>query len=52
MFYGCSSLKEINLSNFNTDKATYMGYMFFGCSEEFQMKIKSQYKNVNMKVFD
>ena len=32
MFYGCSSLKELNLSNFNTNNVTNMGYMFYGCS--------------------
>ena len=32
MFYGCSSLKEINLSNFNTNKVTNMSCMFEGCS--------------------
>ena len=28
MFCGCSSLIEINLSSFKTDKATYMKLMF------------------------
>ena len=32
MFYGCSSLRELNLSNFNTNNVTYMRYMFYGCS--------------------
>ena len=32
MFSGCSSLKEINLSNFNTVNVTNMGNMFCGCS--------------------
>ena len=32
MFYECSSLKELNLSNFNTDKVKYMSDMFNGCS--------------------
>ena len=32
MFNGCSSLKEINLSNFNTNNVTDMAYMFTGCS--------------------
>ena len=31
MFYGCSSLKDINLSNFNTNKVTNMDYMFGDC---------------------
>ena len=32
MFRGCSSLKELNLNNFNTNNVTNMSYMFGGCS--------------------
>ena len=32
MFFGCSSLKEINLSNFNTDNVNDMSCMFYECS--------------------
>ncbi len=32
MFRGCSSLKELNLSNFNNNNVTDMSYMFRGCS--------------------
>ena len=32
MFHGCSSLKELNLSNFNTNNVTNMRFMFDGCS--------------------
>ena len=32
MFYGCSSLKELNLNNFNTNNVTDMSDMFCGCS--------------------
>ena len=32
MFDGCSSLTNINLSNFNTNNVTDMGCMFYGCS--------------------
>ena len=32
MFNGCSSLKELNLSSFNTNNVSYMDYMFNGCS--------------------
>ena len=32
MFSGCKSLKEINLSNFNTNNVTNMSYMFWECS--------------------
>ena len=32
MFSGCSSLKELNLSNLNTKNVTDMSNMFSGCS--------------------
>ena len=32
MFSGCSSLKELNLFNFNTDNVTDMNGMFSYCS--------------------
>ena len=32
MFSGCSSLKELNLSNFNTNNVNNMHCMFSGCS--------------------
>ena len=32
MFSGCSSLKELNLNNFNTNNVTDMRSMFEGCS--------------------
>ena len=31
MFEGCSSLKELNLSNFNTNNVTNMAIMFSSC---------------------
>ena len=31
MFYRCLSLKELNLSNFNTDNVKNMTHIFFGC---------------------
>ena len=31
MFSGCYSLKELNLSNFNTNNVTNMRGMFYGC---------------------
>ena len=33
MFYGCQDITEIDLSNFNTSKLTYMYSMFSGCSQ-------------------
>ena len=41
MFFGCSSLKELNLSNFNTNDATNMYNMFGRCPEQLKMKMKS-----------
>ena len=32
MFSGCSSLKELNLNNFNTNNVTNLSWMFYGCS--------------------
>ena len=32
MFYNCSSLKGLNLSNFNTNNVDNMSNMFYGCS--------------------
>ena len=32
MFSGCSSLTNINLSNFNTNNVKDMSGMFYGCS--------------------
>ena len=49
MFYGCSSLKEINLNNFNTNNVTDMSDMFSGCLDE--LKIKSQFKNFKEEAF-
>ena len=31
MFFGCNSLRSIDLSNFDTSKVKYMGSMFCGC---------------------
>ena len=52
MFYGCSSLKELNLSNFNTNNVTNIYGMFYECSEQLKLKIKSQYKNLKKMAFD
>ena len=41
MFNGCSSLEELNLSQFHTDSVTNMDNMFSGCSEQLKMKMKS-----------
>ena len=32
MFYKCSSLEELDISNFITGNVTDVGYMFYECS--------------------
>ena len=54
MFVGCSSLKELNLSNFNTKNVEKMNNilnMFVGCSEELKKQIKEKYKNIKEDAF-
>ena len=52
MFSGCSSLKELNLNNFNTNNVIDMSSMFWGCSNELIMKIKTQYENIKEEAFE
>ena len=52
MFSGCSSLKELNLSNFNTNNVKNMGYMFSRCSNQLQNKIRARYKNIKKEAFN
>ena len=51
MFGGCSSLKELNLNNFNINKVTNMSEMFSRCLNELKLKIKSQFKNFKNVAF-
>ena len=51
MFSGCSSLKELNLINFNKNNVTNMMNMFFGCSVDLKKKIKSENKNIKKEAF-
>ena len=52
MFSGCSSLKELNLNNFNINNVTYMECMFEKCSDDLKMKIKSENKNIKDEAFN
>ena len=52
MFSECSSLKELNLNNFNTNNVTDMRYMFSKCSDELKLNIRSQYKNFQEMAFN
>ena len=49
MLSGCESLKELNLSNFNT-KNWALG-MFHSCPNDLVTKIKEQYKNFPSNAF-
>ena len=52
MFWRCSSLTELNLSNFNIKSETNMSYMFVRCPDELKLKIQSQYKNFKESAFE
>ena len=41
MFYGCSALASLNLSNFNTSNVTDMFGMFYGCSALTSLNLSS-----------
>ena len=41
MFYKCSSLKELNLSNFNTNNVIDMHSMFYKCSSLKELNISN-----------
>ena len=41
LFYGCTSLKELDLSNFNTENITDMSYMFYNCSSLKKLNISN-----------
>ena len=47
MFDGCSSLKELNLNNFNTNNVTNMSYMFDGCSSLKELNLNN-FNNNNL----
>ena len=49
MFYKCSSLHEINLSNFKTQKVTNMKCMFSDCSSLNYLIIKLPQKKLFVK---
>jgi len=46
MFNKCSSLKEVNLSNFNTQNVTDMNYIFDGCSSLTKKNIITKNKKI------
>ena len=51
MLNGCSSLKELNLNNFNTNNVIDMYDMFYVCLDDLKRKIKSENKNIKDEAF-
>ena len=45
MFDQWTSLNELNIDNFNTNKVVNMSFIFYGCSDELINKIKKLTKN-------
>ena len=48
MFRGCESLTSLNLSKFNTSKATDMGYMFYDCKALTSITLSSLFGTGNV----
>ena len=46
MFKDCSSLKELNISNFNSNNVNAKNNMFLGCSNELRNKVEFQLNNI------
>ena len=51
MFKGCSTLKELNLSNLNIDNVNNMYYMFFRCSNKLVNNIREQNIGIRDEAF-
>ena len=49
MFYECSSLIVLNISNFNINNVTDMRSMLYGCSDGLKKKIKKQNRRINIE---
>jgi len=52
MFFGCSSLKELDATNFNTNYAKEIKYMFYKCSDELRIYINKKYRNITDEAFN
>jgi surface protein len=49
MFYGCSNLKSLDLSNFNTSKVTLSDFMFYNCTSIKYINLYNAYINDDIK---
>ena len=52
MFCDCTSLEDLDVSNFKFKKDTEMNCMFSGCSEDLKNKIKNQNKDIKGEAFE
>jgi len=52
MFNECSSLNDIDITNFNFDKVISMVSMFYGCSDKLINKVRAQSNNLKMEAFE
>ena len=50
MFFGCSSLTELNISNLNTHNVTNMSFMFNGCENLKEINISNFNVNKECKI--
>ena len=48
MFFGCSSLTSLNLSNFNINNVNNMSYMFYNCTSLISLNL-SNFNTNNVK---
>ena len=44
MFASCSSLKDLDISNFTIKEDTFISDMFIGCSDLLKEKVKTKIK--------
>ena len=51
MFFGCSSLINLDLSNFKINENTNTESMFVKCSEELKNNLRNKYKYIKDNAF-
>ena len=52
MFYGCSNLINLDISNFVINDNCRTKNMFFNCSDDLKNKIKQKLKTINEIIFE
>ena len=51
MFYNCSSMKELNIDNFNLDNIREMIGVFSKCNDELRKKMKEKFNYLKYEAF-